>query len=72
MRYAAQQTGGVAASHRALSSTVLPIKAARTHARAISMGAVAVFCAFRRRKAPVPRVCHNAECQRRYHSCISH
>ena len=45
-RLAAQDFGGVAASHRALSGAILSIECARTHTHAISTGAGAVFMRF--------------------------
>ena len=45
-RHATSAAAGVAASHRALNGAILPIEGARTHAPAISTGALAVFRAF--------------------------
>ena len=45
-RHATSAVAGVVASHRALNRAILPIEGARTHAPAISTGALAVFRAF--------------------------
>jgi hypothetical protein len=45
-RHATSAAADVATSHRALDGAVLPIEGARTHAHAISTGALAVFRAF--------------------------
>eukprot|EP01043_Picozoa_sp_COSAG02_P047713 COSAG02_NODE_4602_length_5176_cov_2.578885_4_plen_190_part_00 len=45
-KLAAQPSGEVIASHRALRAPILPTDGARTHTRAISTGVVAVFRAF--------------------------
>ena len=45
-RHATSAAAGVVASRRALNRAILPIEGARTHAPAISTGALAVFRAF--------------------------
>jgi hypothetical protein len=45
-RHVASAAADVVASHRPLDGAVLPIEDARTHAPAISTGALAVFRAF--------------------------
>jgi hypothetical protein len=54
-RRAAQCARGVASSHRGQGDAVLPIEAARTHAHAISTGAVAILRTFRRRSSALTR-----------------
>ena len=44
--HATSAVADVVASHRALNDPILPIEGARTHAPAISTGALAVFRAF--------------------------
>ena len=51
-RHATSAVAGVVASHRALNRAILPIEGARTHAPAISTGALAVFRAFQHASPP--------------------
>ncbi len=53
-RHGTSAAAGVVASHRALNGAILPIEGARTHAPAISTGALAVLRAFQHAQ-PGPR-----------------
>jgi hypothetical protein len=53
-RHATSAAADVAASHSALNGTILPIEGARTHAPAISTGALDVFRAFQHAQPGLP------------------